>query len=137
MPTFELFRFEELFLKACSSMLKEALGLIGCKIEPKVFLVGFYPKLGFATIVPDEREIETNDFETYLSHLAGEIPPFPDDAEHPDATEGEWAKAFGDHQQYLSECAAGFREFIENELRPNFQMVTVSPSWVVNGRVVA
>jgi hypothetical protein len=137
MPTFELFRFEKVFLKACSDMLKEAFGLIGCKIEPTVFLVGFNPKLGFTTIVPDEREIETNNFETHLNPLAGEIPPFPDDAEHPDATEGEWAKAFGDHHQYLSECARAYREFIESELRSSFQMVTVSPCWRVNGRIVA
>ncbi len=137
MAAFELFRFENEYLTACKGMLKEALGSIGCQIEPDVFLVGFCPKLGFTTIVPDDHSIETNELEKYLSTLAGEVPPFPDDEENPEATEDEWANAFGDHHVYLSKVAQAFREFIEEELRPSFQMVTVSPSWQVNGWIVA
>ncbi|AMV25194.1 hypothetical protein VT84_12415 [Gemmata sp. SH-PL17] len=137
MAAFKLFRFENEYLTACKAMLNEALGLIGCNIEPKVFLVGFDPHHGFTTIVPDERDLDTTDFEDLLSLLRGAIPPFPDDAADPELPDDKWAKDFGDHHEYLSKCASAFREFIEGELRPSFQMVKVSPCWVVNGRIVA
>lgn len=137
MGAFELFRFENEYLAACKAVLKEALGLIGCNIEPKVFLVGFDPQHGFTTIVPDERDLDTTEFEELLSPLRGAIPPFPDDAADPELPDDKWAKEFGDHHEYLSKCASAFRKFIESELRPSFQMVTVSPCWEVNGRIVA
>jgi hypothetical protein len=137
MGAFELFRFENEFLAACKAMVKEALGLIGCNIEPKVFLVGFDPHHGFTTIVPDERDLDTSEFEELLNPLRGAIPPFPDDAADPELPDDKWAKDFGDHHEYLSKCASAFREFIESDLRPSFQMVTVSPCWEVNGRIVA
>lgn len=137
MKEFELFRFEKEFVDACGRSLKESLSLIGCKFEPNVFLIGFYPKLGVLRVVPDTHELELNDFEKYLSGLVGEIPPFPDDLRNSEATEAEWAVGFRGHHEYLSACSTAFREFSDEHFRQNSQMVIISPCREANGQIVA
>ncbi len=134
MSTFEIWRFETQLISACSDMLKEALRLVGCNLSPKVFLVGFSPLTGFATVIPDEHEIDTTNLETCLQSIPGGVVPFPDDPDLPDV---DWNTAFQSHDRFLWECWCCFRDVIESELSGQFRMVSVSPCCEVNGRIVA
>src|SRR5436190_1728076 len=101
MRTFEIWRFEKQLIAACNEILKEALRLVGCDLSPKVFLVGFSPQTGFATVIPDNHDIDTNELEACLQSITEAVVPFPDDPDLPDA---DWSAAFQSHDRFLWQC---------------------------------